>query len=258
MHRFSVITLFPELIEVFRDTGIVRRAVESGIIDIAIFNPRSFCDDARATVDDAPYGGGPGMVMLVRPIRRAISAAKAAAAGRGYVVYLTPQGRPLDQRSIGELSRYNDLVLLAGRYEGVDERVVQQDVDAEWSLGDFVLSGGELAAMAVIDAVVRTLPGALGDDRSAREDSFSDGLLDYPHYTRPQEVDGQRVPPVLLSGDHAKIARWRRQQALGRTWLRRRELLKSQVLSVDDQTLLDEFIGKSAAAQAAGLLVDEK
>lgn len=247
MPRFTVVTLFPELIEAFAGVGIVRRACERGLVAIDSVNPRQFTTDARATVDDSPYGGGPGMVMSVPPLRRAIAAIREGSEQAVHVAYLSPQGKTISQRTLPELERYPHLCLLAGRYEGVDERLLERDVDSEWSLGDFVLSGGEIAAMAVIDALTRRLPGALGDERSASEDSFEDGLLDHPHYTRPEVVDGQAVPPVLLSGNHAEIARWRRQQALGRTWLRRPELIDEDRLKPADRALLAAFKALSAA-----------
>lgn len=236
MQRFTVVTLFPELIGAFAAVGIVRRAVEQGIVRIDCVNPRDHAVDRRGTVDDAPYGGGPGMVMMVGPLRRAIAAARADA--DAHVACLSPQGRRFDQRAAAALAGHRHLVLVAGRYEGIDERVVERDVDSEWSVGDVVVSGGEVPAMLVMDAVTRLLPGALGDARSAAADSFSDGLLDHPHYTRPEHVDGQAVPAVLLSGDHAAIARWRRMQQLGRTWERRPDLLAAAALSEEDAALL--------------------
>ncbi len=238
MHRFSVVTIFPELIAAFAAIGIVRKACGAGLAEIVAVNPRDFSEDARGTVDDAPYGGGPGMVMMVNPLRLAIADARRAAGGGGHVIYLSPQGRRLDQRGVVELSRHPHLVLLAGRYEGVDERIVERDVDEEWSLGDFVLSGGEIAAMAVIDSIVRLLPGALGDAGSAAADSFSTGLLDHPHYTRPEVIDGQRVPAVLLSGNHREIERWRREAALARTADRRPDLLAVAELDEADRRFL--------------------
>ncbi|MCB1748186.1 MAG: tRNA (guanosine(37)-N1)-methyltransferase TrmD [Gammaproteobacteria bacterium] len=223
--QFTVVTLFPELIDAFGDVGIVGRSRARGLVDIATVNPRDFAADRRGTVDDAPYGGGPGMVMMVTPLRRAIAAARARSGGRTLVAYLSPQGRRFEQALVAELAAYDHLVLLAGRYEGIDERVIERDVDCELSVGDFIVSGGEVPAMLVIDAITRTLPGALGDARSAVEDSFSDGLLDHPHYTRPEVVDGDAVPPVLLSGDHGAIAAWRRDQRLARTRARRPDLL---------------------------------
>ncbi|HBR96826.1 MAG TPA: tRNA (guanosine(37)-N1)-methyltransferase TrmD, partial [Gammaproteobacteria bacterium] len=213
-----VITLFPELVQSILSAGIPRKASEMGRLSLTTINPRDFADDARRTVDDRPYGGGPGMVMMVAPLQRAIHAAKAQAPG-ARVVYLSPQGQPLVQKTVEAMATKTEaIILLAGRYEGVDERLIEQEVDAEVSIGDYVLSGGELGAMVVVDAISRLLPGVLGHADSAAQDSFSDGLLDCPHYTRPEDYADQRVPQVLLSGDHAAIARWRRQQALGRTW----------------------------------------
>ena len=242
MNRYTVVTLFPDLITSFRDTGIVRHCVERGLIFVDAINPREFASDRRLTVDDAPYGGGPGMVMMVEPLRRAIGVARRRDSRPSHVVYLTPQGRRFDQRSACDLRKHEHLILIAGRYEGIDERIIATDVDSEWSIGDVVLSGGEIPAMLIIDTLVRILPGALGDARSAEQDSFSDELLDYPHYTRPETVAGDKVPVVLLSGDHAAIARWRRQQQLGQTYLKRPDLLEGLELNCADQALLDEFI----------------
>jgi tRNA (guanine37-N1)-methyltransferase len=239
--RFDVITLFPEAFRALDAQGVTGRALERGIASLHLWNPRDFTHDVHRTVDDRPYGGGPGMVMKVEPLAAAIAAAKAAAP-TSRVAYLSPQGQTLDQAAIGRIAAGPGWILIAGRYEGIDERLVERLVDEEWSIGDFVLSGGELPAMVVMDAVIRLLPGALGHQDSAREDSYMDGLLDCPHYTRPETVEGVPVPPVLLSGDHAAIARWRRRQALGRTWLRRPELLERRGLDADDQALLDEFI----------------
>jgi len=224
--KIGVVTLFPELIRDFLHVGIPRIALEKGAMQVNTFNPREFTRDRHRTVDDRPFGGGPGMVMKVEPLRAALDSATESVPGP--VIYLTPQGRRFDQRAAEELAGSAGMVLLAGRYEGIDERIVDKDVDLELSLGDFVLSGGEVAAMAVIDAVARLIPGVLGDAESAEQDSFgSDRLLDCPHYTRPELLDGVGVPEVLLSGDHKKIARWRREQALKRTWLRRPDLLES-------------------------------
>jgi tRNA (guanine37-N1)-methyltransferase len=239
--RFDVITLFPEAFRALDAQGVTGRALERGIASLHLWNPRDFTHDVHRTVDDRPYGGGPGMVMKAEPLAAAIAAAKAAAP-TSRVAYLSPQGQTLDQAAIGRIAAGPGWILIAGRYEGIDERLVERLVDEEWSIGDFVLSGGELPAMVVMDAVIRLLPGALGHQDSAREDSYMDGLLDCPHYTRPETVEGVPVPPVLLSGDHAAIARWRRRQALGRTWLRRPELLERRGLDADDQALLDEFI----------------
>jgi tRNA (guanine37-N1)-methyltransferase len=239
--RFDCVTLFPEMFAAVAESGITRRALERGQWGLGLWNPRDFTDDAHRTVDDRPYGGGPGMVMLVEPLERAIEAAKAAAEGAAKVVYLSPQGAPLDNARIAAVAREPRLVLLCGRYEGVDERLVRRSVDEEWSIGDYVLSGGELAAMVVIDAVVRRLPGALGNERSAAEESFADGLLDCPHYTRPEMYRDEAVPGVLLSGHQKEIARWRLKQSLGRTWLRRPDLLERRGLNQTESQLLDEF-----------------
>ncbi len=237
---FDVITLFPEMFAALTDYGITRRARERGLWQLTLWNPRDFTSDAYRTVDDRPYGGGPGMVMLAEPLEAAIAAARQARP-EAKVIYLSPQGRPLTHRRVLRMSQGEGPVLLCGRYEGIDERLIGRCVDEEISLGDFVLSGGEIAAMALIDAVVRQLPGALNDADSAAEESFADGLLDCPHYTRPELYQGLAVPPVLLSGHHADIRRWRLKQALGRTWLRRPELIESRQLSKEDIALLEEF-----------------
>ena len=242
-HRFTVISLFPELIRAFSEVGIVRRACERRIATVNSIDPRAFTPGGRGNVDDSPYGGGPGMVMAVPPLRAAIREARAGAVTNPCVVYLSPQGRRLDQALAAELTLQRDLILVAGRYEGIDERIVDHDIDLEISLGDFVLSGGEIAAMAVIDAIVRLLPGALGSELSSGSDSFSDNLLEYPQYTRPEVVDGQSVPAVLLSGNHAEIARWRRCESIRRTALRRPDLLKNALLSAaEKQEYLDSVI----------------
>ncbi|MCK0505578.1 tRNA (guanosine(37)-N1)-methyltransferase TrmD [Aromatoleum anaerobium] len=243
--RFDVITLFPEMFAALTASGITRRALERGLYEIAFHSPRDFVTDPHRTVDDRPYGGGPGMVMLAEPLEKAIGRAKAAqeqalgAAGR--VIYLSPQGRPLDHAKVVELTTLPALTLLCGRYEGVDQRLIDRCVDEELSLGDFVLSGGELPAMVLLDAIVRQLPGALNDAESAQEDSFVDGLLDCPHYTRPEIYEGERVPQVLLSGNHAAIRRWRLKQALGTTWRRRPDLLQGRKLNKEELSLLEEF-----------------
>lgn len=239
--RFDVITLFPALFEIPRGLGVTGRALEAGQAQLRLWNPRDYTHDAHRTVDDRPYGGGPGMLMRYEPLAAAISQAKVAAPGSP-VVYLSPQGRLLDQGAVAEMARASGLILVAGRYEGIDERLIARHVDEEWSIGDYVLSGGELAAMVLMDAVIRLLPGVLGDADSAQQDSHVGGLLDCPHYTRPEEIEGMRVPPVLLGGNHAAIRRWRLQQSLGRTWLRRPELLRQRGLSEEEQGLLDEFV----------------
>jgi len=237
--RFDVVTLFPEMFAAVAANGITGRALEAGLWSLKTWNPRDFTNDNYRTVDDRPYGGGPGMVMLAEPLEKALDAA--GKAGGGSVIYLSPQGRRLDHRKVMELSQRQAVTLLCGRYEGVDERLIRRRVDEELSLGDFVLSGGELAAMAVMDAVVRQLPGALGDGQSAVQESFADGLLDCPQYTRPEMYAGEGVPAVLMSGHHENIRRWRLRQALGRTWLRRPELLAARELSKEERTLLEEF-----------------
>ena len=237
--RFDVVTLFPEMFAAITASGITGRALEAGLYSLTTWNPRDFTTDNYRTVDDRPYGGGPGMVMLAEPLERTLDAVKGAGGGR--VVYLTPQGRKLDHRGVMEFSGRKALTLLCGRYEGVDERLLERRVDEEISIGDFVLSGGELAAMALVDACVRQLPGALGDQASALEESFADGLLDCPQYTRPETYAGAKVPEVLLSGHHENIRRWRLKQALGRTWLRRPDLLEARKLNAEEQRLLEEF-----------------
>ena len=239
--RISVVTLFPDMVSTIAGFGVVGRAIEQGLADLATLNPRDFAPDVHRTVDDRPYGGGPGMVMSCGPLGSAIDAARQTAPAGSPVVYLTPQGRVFDHAAAARLAAMDGFVLLAGRYEGIDERLIGTQVDEELSLGDFVLSGGEIAAMAVIDAVVRLIPGALGDEDSAAQDSFAAGLLDCPHYTRPEEVDGRRVPDVLLSGDHRRIARWRLQQSLVRTIERRPDLMQGRVLTDEEQQLLDEY-----------------
>ncbi|EPP1219313.1 tRNA (guanosine(37)-N1)-methyltransferase TrmD [Morganella morganii] len=237
----GVISLFPEMFLSITGHGVTGRAVKNGLISVDCWNPRDFTYDRHHTVDDRPYGGGPGMLMMVEPLRKAIHAAKAAAGDNAKVIYLSPQGRKLDQQGVCELAANEKLILVCGRYEGVDERVIQTEIDEEWSVGDYVLSGGELPAMVLIDAVSRFVPGVLGHQASAKEDSFADGLLDHPHYTRPEVLDDMCVPPVLLSGNHAEIDRWRMKQSLGRTWLRRPELLESLALTDEQRMLLAEF-----------------
>jgi tRNA (guanine37-N1)-methyltransferase len=243
--RFDVVTLFPEMFAALTGSGITRRALENGLWQLNCWNPRDFSEDNYRSVDDRPYGGGPGMVMLPLPLEKAIGAAQArrreAGAAAAKVIYLSPQGRPLTHARVIELTQTDGAILLCGRYEGVDERLIERCVDEEISLGDFVLSGGEIAALALIDAAVRQLPGALNDADSAAEESFVDGLLDCPHYTRPEEYEGMRVPEVLLSGNHEKIRLWRLKQALGRTWRRRPELIEQRTLSREEARLLEEF-----------------
>lgn len=240
--RFDFITLFPQMFSAVTDVGITGRAIQRGLVDVGFYNPRDYTTDNYQTVDDRPYGGGPGMVMMVEPLREAIRDARGSGETAGKVIYLSPQGRRLDQAGLDALSRQSHLILLCGRYEGIDERVIEAEVDEEWSIGDYVLSGGELAAMVMMDGVTRLLPGALGHEDSAQQDSFSEGLLDYPQFTRPETSEGRQVPPVLLSGDHKAIERWRLKQALGRTWLRRPDLLETLELDENKQALLAEFI----------------
>lgn len=239
----GIVTLFPEMFKALTDYGITRRAVERGLLDLQYWDPRDFATDPHQSVDDRPYGGGPGMVMGVYPLRDAITAAKAAAGDRAKVVYLSPQGQQITQARIREAALAEErFIFVAGRYEGVDERLLTLEVDEEWSIGDYVLSGGELAIMVVLDAMIRWIPGALGHKESALLDSFSEGLLDCPHYTRPEVVDGLKVPEVLLSGNHAEILKWRLKQKLGRTWLRRKDLLEKLALTAEQQALLANFI----------------
>ena len=239
--RFDVVTLFPGLFEPILGQGVTGRALERGQARLVLWNPRDYTHDVHRTVDDRPYGGGPGMVMKVEPLRSAIMAAKAAAPA-SRVAYLSPQGRVLDQAAAREMAGRSGMILIAGRYEGVDERVLDRYVVEEWSIGDYVLSGGELPALVLMDAVIRLLPGVLGHAESAHQDSHMDGLLDCPAYTRPEEIDGLRVPEVLLGGNHEAIRRWRLRQSLGRTWLRRPELLEKRWLTEEERQLLQEFI----------------
>ncbi len=240
MH-FHVITLFPEMIEQACSHGILGRAIKQGLVNISCCNPRDYTQDRHRTVDDKPYGGGPGMLMKVQPLADAVAAARQQAGEGAKVIYLSPQGKTLNQSAVKTMAEQESYILIAGRYEGIDERLIEQLVDEEWSIGDYVLSGGEMPAMIMIDAVARMLPDVLGDAESAQQDSFMQGLLDCPHYTRPEEVNGQTVPEVLLSGDHKAIARWRQKQALGRTWLRRPDLLESMQLDDEQKQLLAEF-----------------
>jgi tRNA (guanine37-N1)-methyltransferase len=247
LKRIDVISLFPEMFEAIQ-SGVTGRAIRNGLLELAITNPRDFTQDKHKTVDDRPYGGGPGMLMKVQPLKEAILSVKNSnkSAIKNKVVYLSPQGQPLTQAIVKELSENEQLILLAGRYEGVDERLIEHYVDYECSIGDYVLSGGELPAMVLIDSLIRLIPGALGHNESAVHDSFYSGLLDHPHYTRPEtlviEGEGECVPEVLLSGNHKKIEQWRLKQSLGRTWQRRPDLLEGRQLSEQEQQLLQEFI----------------
>lgn len=238
---FGVVSLFPDMFAPFTQQGVIGRAVKSGTLSVDTFNPRDFTHDRHRTVDDRPYGGGPGMLMMVKPLTDAIQAAKKVGGEKSKVIYLSPQGKPLDQAGVQSLANIDRTILICGRYEGIDERVIESHVDEEVSIGDYVLSGGELPAMVLMDAVARLVPGVLGHKASAVEDSFTDGLLDCPHYTRPEILDGQKVPYVLLSGDHEKIRQWRLMQSLGRTWQRRPELLNHLALTEEQQRLLELF-----------------
>jgi tRNA (guanine37-N1)-methyltransferase len=257
--KIQVITLFPDEFLSLVDLGVTGRAIRDQVVDLQVLNPREFAQNKHRSVDDRPYGGGPGMVMTLEPLRSTIRQAKASAArydaggsaAEVRVSLLSPQGQRLDQAAIQRLAQRSNLILVCGRYEGLDERLIESEIDEEWSIGDYVLSGGELAAAVMIDAVVRLLPGVLGDESSADQDSFSEGLLDCPHYTRPESVDGREVPAVLLSGDHQAIARWRRKQSLGRTQLRRPDLLEQIKLNARDQALLDEFMAENGTLSGA-------
>jgi len=231
--QIGVITLFPQMFESLRVGGVTARVLEQGLLQLELWNPRDFTLNKHRRVDDRPYGGGPGMVLQVQPLRATIQTAITSLGEGTKVIYLSPQGRCLDQQGVLTLLNYSRFILIAGRYEGIDERIIEREVDEEWSIGDYVLSGGELAAMVIIDAIARWLPGALGDDQSAMQDSFSQGLLDHPHYTRPEVIDGQAVPAVLLSGHHAEVAQWRRQQSLERTRQRRPDLLEKLNLTTE-------------------------
>ncbi len=237
----GIISLFPEIFKAITEFGVTGRAVKQNLLQVRCWNPRDFTHDKHKTVDDRPYGGGPGMLMMVQPLRDAIQAAKAEVGEGAKVIYLSPQGRKLDQAGVKELAQHQKLILLCGRYEGIDERLIETEVDEEWSVGDYVLTGGELPAMTLIDAVARFIPGVLGKQASADEDSFAEGLLDCPHYTRPEVLDGLAVPPVLMSGNHEEIRKWRLRQSLERTWLRRPELLESLALTDEQRKLLKQI-----------------
>jgi len=240
----GLVSLFPEMFRSLTDFGVTSRAIQQGLVTTCCTNPRDFTTDRHRTVDDRPYGGGPGMLMMVKPLVEAINASKKLAAEKGLqpkVIYMSPQGQPLNQNMVLNLAKEPGLILLCGRYEGIDERLMKHHIDAEISIGDYVLSGGELPAMVLMDSLIRQIPGVLGHQQSAQQDSFSEGLLDCPHYTRPEVFDGERVPSILLSGNHEKIARWRLKQSLGRTLERRPELIKQRSLSKKEQQLLDEY-----------------
>lgn len=238
--NIALITLFPEIFQAL-ELGITGRAIKNQLLTLHTWNPRDFTEDKHHTVDDRPYGGGPGMLMKVEPLQKAITAARQQLPN-AKVIYLSPQGKSFNQTAAQTFSIEKELIFLCGRYEGIDERLIETEVDEQWSIGDYVLSGGEIPAMAIIDAIIRLLPGALGHDQSAEQDSFSAGLLDCPHYTRPEEINGLKVPEILLSGNHQNISRWRLKQSLGRTWLHRPDLLAQKTLTNEEKSLLDEFI----------------
>src|ERR1700704_511033 len=245
MMHFDVVTLFPEMFDALTGSGITQRAHSNGHYELVLWNPRDFSSNAYRSVDDRPYGGGPGMVMMAEPLAKGLGAApqRQASCGvkRSRTVYLSPQGRPLTQRIVEELGGYEGLVLLAGRYEGVDERLLDAEIEDQISIGDYVLSGGELPAMVLMDALIRRIPGTLNDAESAQQESFANGLLDCPQYTRPEVFERDAVPPVLLSGHHAQITRWRMKQSLGRTWRRRPDFLAALPLSTEQVALLEEY-----------------
>lgn len=240
--QIALVSLFPEMFAAVSEHGVTGRAVKEGLVGLHHSNPRDYTEDRHRTVDDRPYGGGPGMLMKIDPLQQAIAAAREAVGEQAKTIYLSPQGQRLNHRKAVSLAQEDALILVAGRYEGVDERLIEAEVDEELSIGDYVLSGGELAAMVLLDAVTRQLPGVLGHELSAREDSHADGLLDCPHYTRPEEYQGRQVPDVLLSGNHEQIRRWRLKQALGRTLERRPDLLEDRTMTSEEQDLLAEYL----------------
>ena len=248
--QLSVVTLFPEMFAALTDWGVTGRAVKRKLVTLDFFNPRSFATDKQRTVDDKPFGGGPGMLMKTGPLIAAIIQAKKRHARNGKnvkVAYLSPQGTPLDHSAVVSLAKRERLILVCGRYQGIDERVIEQEIDEEWSIGNFVLSGGELAAMALIDAMIRFQPGALGDEDSAKQDSFGSGLLHWPEYTRPQEFNKNRVPEVLLSGDHGAIEDWRKKQSLISTFKKRPDLINMEKLGEEEKSILTEFMNESGS-----------
>ena len=247
--KLGAVSLFPDMFRALTEVGVTGRAFQQGLVSFHGWNPRDFTHDRHRTVDDRPYGGGPGMLMKVQPLRDAIHAARREAGPQAKVLYMSPQGRRVDQAAVRQMAQQESLIFVCGRYEGIDERIIETEIDEEWSLGDFVLSGGELAAMAIMDAVIRLIPGVLGHDLSAAQDSFESGLLDCPHYTRPEDFEGRLVPPVLLQGHHEQVRRWRLKQSLGRTWLRRPDLLAKLELGQEQQLLLAEFIREYEASR---------
>ena len=242
--RVGIVSLFPQMFDAITQYGVTSRAVKQNKLILDYWNPRNFTQDRHETVDDRPYGGGPGMVMKVEPLRQAIYTAKQKLGDETKVICLSPQGRRLDQQGLLELVARDAMILVAGRYEGIDERLIEKEIDEEWSIGDYVLSGGELAAMVMVDGMARLLPGVLGDEESAKQDSFMAGLLDHPHYTRPENLAEQAVPSVLLGGDHKAIRKWRLKQSIGRTWLRRPDLLAVMTLDDEQRVLLEQFIAE--------------
>jgi tRNA (guanine37-N1)-methyltransferase len=240
--RIQIITLFPEMCQTALKTGLIGKAIDNKIISLDCINPRDFAIDKYQSVDDHPYGGGPGLIMMAGPLKAALKAAKAASGEQTKTIYLSPQGKLFDQTAAAEMAKCPSLIFLAGRYEGVDERIIEQDINEEWSIGDYILTGGELAALVMIDAIVRLVPGVVGNENSIHQDSLTSGVLKYPQYTRPEEIEGSRVPPILLSGHHQHIERWRLKASLGKTWLRRPDLLTKKDLTPVEKQLLAEFI----------------
>ncbi len=253
MLHLDVVTLFPEMFDALTDSGVTQRARDRGYYELVLWNPRDFSSNAYRSVDDRPYGGGPGMVMMAEPLAKALRAARQRQVSCGIrrtrTIFLSPQGRQLTQKVVEELGHYEGLVLLAGRYEGVDERLLETEIEDEISIGDYVVSGGELPAMVLLDALIRRIPGVLNDEQSVRQDSFVNGLLDCPQYTRPEVYAGKAVPAVLLSGHHAQILEWRMKQSLGRTWLRRPDLIGSLELNAEQQALLEEYKSETKQSQ---------
>ena len=248
--KIGLITLFPEMFDALLEYGISSRAVKNGLFEVKCFNPRAYAVDYHNTVDDRPYGGGPGMVLMAEPLRKSIKEARNWIGAKTKVIYLSPQGQVLTQKGVQLLSSESSLIFISGRYEGVDERVIDLEVDEEWSIGDYVLSGGELPTMVVMDTIIRQLPGALGDQLSAKQDSFSEGLLDYPHYTRPETYEGLKVPDILLSGNHENIRQWRLKESLKRTLYRRPELLSGLSLNKEQEEMLDSLMNDSISKES--------
>lgn len=248
--KIALVTLFPEMFDALLHYGVSGRAVRLGLIEVQLLNPRSHTTDRHQTVDDRPYGGGPGMVLTIEPLRQCIKEAQKWLGGKAKVIYLSPQGRALDQKGVELLTAECNLILVTGRYEGVDERLIKLEIDEEWSIGDYVLSGGELPAMVIMDTIIRQLPGALGHHESAQQDSFSEGLLDYPHYTRPESYENLKVPDVLLSGNHESIRQWRLTESIKRTLQRRPDLLERLKLNKEQQEILDSLVKDSISKES--------